>query len=88
MSEPELHDYYVSLTRGLLGYYLHFRADSLLTVRKYLFKTYFNKDADCWTLPWCSIYTLEQMKENVGPFIPIERTHSPLYEWQFKVIEE
>lgn len=88
MPESELHDYFVSLTKDLLGYYLHFKADSEETVRKYLSKTYFVKTGEgYWTLPWCSIYQDGLGVVSTGTFCPIDRTHEPLYAWQFEGIE-
>jgi len=49
-------NYYVSLVRGLLGYYLKFNACSAEIVREHLLE-YYGK-------LWCSIYTEQEFKSS------------------------
>ena len=50
-----MYTYYVSLVRGLTGYYVKFRAPAEEIVRKHLSK-YFER-------MWCSIYTPDEIVE-------------------------
>lgn len=59
--QPELHVFYVSLVRGLQGYYVKFLAPDEITVRQYAAK-YFGR-------LWCSVYDprdLRQIIERYG----------------------
>lgn len=52
-------DFWVSLSKDLVGIYLHFRADSQRTVREYMVKEYYDQKTGLWKLPWCTIYETE-----------------------------
>jgi len=61
-----MNDYYVSLVGDLLGCYLHFRADDEEAVELYLVKTYLRDTT--WKLPWCRVYSADQLKENMSTY--------------------
>jgi hypothetical protein len=50
-----MRNFYVSMTRDLLGVYIEYRADSEKAVRLYLEKKYMR--SGIWMLPWCAVYT-------------------------------
>ncbi len=53
--------FYVSLVKDLIGNYIEFDAESRLAVRQYLKKEYSYNNI--WTLPWCEVYTEEEMEK-------------------------
>lgn len=55
-----MHTYYASLVRGLLGYYVKFRAPAEEIVRRHLSK-YFGR-------MWCGIYTQDEIVELANKF--------------------
>ena len=57
--------YYLSLVRGLVGYYVKFVSTSMGIVREHAHK-YFGR-------MWCSVYTKEQFDDNIRKF-PIRAT--------------
>jgi hypothetical protein len=85
----EIKPFYVSLTKDLLGYYLKIEADSEETVRLYLEREYGqggNKPFIKWELPWCSIYTADQVfKEYNQPVSIIDAKCGKLTKEQFTI---
>lgn len=59
-----MNKYYISLSKDLIGYYLVVHADSDRAVRQYLEREYFDSRNMVWKLPWCSIYTEDEIKSN------------------------
>lgn len=62
-------DFYVSLTRDLIGVYLHFQAESDKAVRQYLQAEYQDAQGN-WKLPWCAVYdNLEEISRYGEPIL-------------------
>lgn len=55
---PEMKKFYVSLVRGLTGYYVLFEAEDEMTVRNHV-AAYFGR-------LWCSVYTEEYFRDNIA----------------------
>jgi hypothetical protein len=55
---------YVSLTGDLLHHYLEYQAESREALEDYLERTY-KKNGE-WTLPWCAMYTREEISEDAA----------------------
>ena len=55
-----MQNFYVSLVRDLLGYYILFEAESASAVRKYLEREYLRNGE--YRLPWCAVYSEEQFR--------------------------
>ena len=55
-SQPlPLRSFYVSMSKDLLGVYIHFQAPSERAVRRYLEREYLTASG-VWKIPWCAIY--------------------------------
>ena len=70
-----MNDYYVSLVADLLGCYLHFRADDKEAVRLYMQKTYLKNNI--WKLPWCQVYSADEMKDDAHAFM-VDKLRTPI----------
>lgn len=71
-------EFYISLTRDLLGVYLVVTAENEETVRRYLQSEYFDRAAKVWKLPWCAIYTSVPLVPHVRGPIFIEKKEALL----------
>jgi len=75
-----MYTYYVSLVRGLTGYYVKFRAPAEEIVRKHLSK-YFGR-------MWCSVYTPDEIAELANKYtVNIINEENPICllsdEWEY-----
>lgn len=59
---PEMKTFYVSLVRGLMGYYVVFEAEDESTVRNHV-AAYFGR-------MWCSVYTKEYFNQHIAGKYP------------------
>ena len=59
---PEKKRFYVSLVRGLMGYYVLFEAEDEMTVRNHV--------AEYFGRMWCSVYTEEAFNKNIVDMYP------------------
>lgn len=64
-----MHTYYLSLTRGLVGYYVKFIAPDETTVRKHAHE-YFGR-------LWCTVYTEEYFEQLIKARFPNTKVINP-----------